>query len=334
MRPDAEVPLDHGDPAGATPPRLAVVRRPATSTKRTGRCSSTPADRPRRTVDFAEAECPGLRERFDIVGFDPRRRRPSRSFVYRGLRAMRGADPTIETGRPRPHVTERRAFVDACRAKYLKVLPFLGTRNVAHDMDRVRAALGDAKLNYLGYSYGSSLGEEYADPFPTKVRAMVLDGVVDNGESGLSSAEMQAAGFEKALGRFLDECTRQSGCGLGRNPGSVLNKVLASADRRPIPASRHDRPAGEGVAQLAVAQGLYSESLWPDLAQALKDASDGDGDGLVALADDYLQRDPTAATRTSPRATSPWAVSTAAWPKDPKRCSTGQDDGKEVSAPG
>lgn len=317
-----QVPLDYSRPKGEQI-GLALVRRQAKKpAQRIGALLVNPGGPGASAVEFAE-QLPlprELRDRFDIVGFDPRGvGRSTPLDCHRNLQAMYDADPTMEDQADRDrYLAETRTYVEGCRAKYARVLPFLGTRSVARDMDRVRAAVGDAKLSYVGFSYGSSLGEEYAALFPTNVRAMVLDGVVDNGQPGLRAADLQAAGFEKALQAFLDDCARQSGCPLGPNPGPVLDQVIGAAERRPIPAAGHDRPATPGVIQLAIGRALYSRELWPDLARALKEGADGNGNDLVALADDYLQRMPDGQYPNLFEIYFAVSCLDSAWPKDPQ----------------
>ena len=104
----------------------------------------------------------------------------------------------------------------------------MGTRNAARDMDVVRAALGDAKLTYLGKSYGTYLGAWYAQLFPSRVRAMVLDGAVNPDESAFSTSVVQAEGFEVALRSFTANCVRIRGCPLGN--GTVSAGIAGRRD--------------------------------------------------------------------------------------------------------
>jgi len=166
------------------------------------------------------------------------------------------------------------------------------TVSAAKDFDMVRSLLGQETLNYLGYSYGTSLGQEYARQFPDRVRAMILDGVVDHEPDGVTTAATQAEGFELALDNYVAHCDA-SGCGFGDvGAEDVIDEVIAAAEAEPIPAPGADRPATPGVVSLAMAQALYAEQLWSVLSAALRDAVDGDGSGLVDLADEYLSREP------------------------------------------
>ena len=181
------------------------------------------------------------------------------------------------------------AYADDCGEKYADYLPHVGTRDVARDMDAVRAAMGDDQLSYLGFSYGTAIGQVYADLFPDRVRSMVLDGVLELGPTGLELAADQAAGFETALDRFVEFCDAAEGCAIAGESLAAVEEVLALAEQPGgIPAPDADRPAGPGEANLGISYALYSESLWGQLDSALAAARGGDGSELVDLADGYI----------------------------------------------
>lgn len=288
------VPVDYDAPDGDTLD-LALVRTPASDPdKRIGSLVVNPGGPGGSGIDLAEALWLGsdIDARFDLVGFDPRGvGRSTPIECHDNLQELYGADPAPADPAATAHLLAvSKTFVDTCAERYGELLPHLGTRDVARDLDRIRAALGDEKLTYLGYSYGTSIGQVYADLFPTKVRALVLDGVVRLGESGLDAATSQALAFEQALDAFLQDCVETSSCPLGDDPGATLDRVIATARARPIPAPRADRPLGPGEVQLGVGQALYAKQLWPVLQRALVSADKGDGSALVGLADQYLHR--------------------------------------------
>ena len=164
-------------------------------------------------------------------------------------------------------------------------------------MDAIRAALGEQRVTYLGFSYGTYLGAEYADRYPTRVRAMVLDGAVDPSLSYAQGTLIQAVGFEHALDAFLKACSSTSQCGFatGGNPAVALNDVLRSIDSESLPATvaGEHRTLGPGEADLGVATALYAGTEgWPALAQALTEAAQGNGRGLLQLSDVYTERQP------------------------------------------
>jgi pimeloyl-ACP methyl ester carboxylesterase len=290
-----EVPVDHADPNGPTT-TLALVRRPARHPdQRIGALLFNPGGPGGSAIDLVEGlPLPSrLTDRFDIVGFDPRGAGRSDPLDCRShLQQIYDDDPSPDNPAEKAtFLSDSEAFVNECKEKYAPLLPFLGTTDVAKDMDLVRAALGGEQISYVGFSYGTSIGQEYARLFPTRVRAMVLDGVVDLSLSGLQGAEGQAKGFSDAFARFATHCERD-GCNLDAPAPIVLDRVMAAAEQTPIPSPHADRPATPGVVSLGVTQALYTQLYWADLARALAAAETGDGSRLVDLANEYLHRNP------------------------------------------
>jgi pimeloyl-ACP methyl ester carboxylesterase len=149
-------------------------------------------------------------------------------------------------------------------------------------MDRIRAALGDEKLSYFGYSYGTYLGAVYAELFPEKIRAMVLDAATDPSISAQQDIINQVVGFERSFDAFLAQCAADPSCAFysGGNPGAAYDALMASLEQQPI-AGDGSIDVGVSIAQLGVLSLLYSESEWPALAEALASAQAGDGSLLL-----------------------------------------------------
>lgn len=288
-----EVPLDYSDPSGATI-ELGVARAPATG-DRIGALFVNPGGPGATATDFAATLAfllpDAISEHFDIVGIDPRGVGDSAP-IDCGIDAadLYRVDPTMEDDADRQTILDTSAeYVADCGAEYGDQLPFVSTRDVARDMDAVRAAMGDEQLSYLGFSYGTAIGQVYADLFPERVRAMVLDGVLELGPTGLELAAEQAAGFETALARWVEYCRAGEGCQTASDPLGAVEQVLALAEQPGgIPAPGADRSAGPGEANLGISLALYSQSLWSQLDSALAAALDGDGSELVGLADQYI----------------------------------------------
>lgn len=290
------VPLDHDDPEGETIELDVTRHRADDPDRRIGALLLNPGGPGGSATELARTypRAGELGDRFDIVGFDPRGVGTSEPVLdcSDGLQAMYDADPTIDSpADEEEYLATSEAYVDDCAAAAGDALAFMGTTEVAKDMDLVREALGEDQISYLGYSYGTSIGQEYARLFPERVRAMILDGVVDHAPDGVTTATDQAEGFELALDNYVAHCA-ESGCGLPGDARAVIDDVVAAAEDAPIPAPDADRPATPGVVNLALAQSLYAEQLWSVLSAALRDAVDGDGTGLVELADQYLGREP------------------------------------------
>ncbi len=281
------VPLDHAEPDGETI-TVFVKRLPATGDRIGGlffNFGGPGAGAADLITQFAIPD--SIRERFDIVGMDPRGVGQSTPLDC-GLdpATLYSADPTIEDE------TDAAALIDIslryandCEAARGPLLPHLGTNNVARDMDLIRAGMGDETLSYVGYSYGTSIGQAYAELFPGRVRAMIIDGLVDPEPSGIESAIDQAEGFETALANWAAACDDRSGCRF-EDPIGAVDDVLALAEDG-VESANGERVLGPGEAAIALAYPLYNQTLWPSLDAALALAIAGDGSGMVALADAY-----------------------------------------------
>ena len=163
-----------------------------------------------------------------------------------------------------------------------------GTRDAARDLDRIRELLGEERISYLGYDDGTALGQAYASFFPDHVRAMVLDGVVDVGQSGPDLLTAQAMAGEEALGRFVDDCVDGAACPLGgktEDAMALVDELVAEVEAAPVPARSTDRTLGPTELHDGLAHGLTDRARWPQLAVALIQAVNGDGSTLVAWAD-------------------------------------------------
>jgi pimeloyl-ACP methyl ester carboxylesterase len=186
----AVVPLDYDRPKGRQI-TVALARLPAADpSRKIGSLFLNPGGPGGSGVDFLLGAGPFLysdevRARFDLVGFDPRgiiRSTPLRCFD--SLEEAEAAFFTpfqfpVTRAEERLWIQTDRAVARACAERGGPILDHMSTANVARDMDLLRRAVGDAKLTYAGYSYGSYLGSTYANLFPTKVRALVVDGVLD-----------------------------------------------------------------------------------------------------------------------------------------------------------
>ena len=159
-------------------------------------------------------------------------------------------------------------------------------------MDILRQAVGDDRLNFLGYSYGTFLGTLYAEQFPAQVGRFVLDGALDPSLDVMEVSEGQSAGFQLAMTRFARDCTTRRSCPWEGSAANVLrgiNTILAKVDRQPLPTeSGRDLVQSEALGALFYA--MYSPTLWPSLRQALAQARIGDGYGLQSIADYAVER--------------------------------------------
>ena len=239
-----------------------------------------------------------IRERFDIIGFDPRGVNSSTAIrCIDNLDGHAALDPSPDDASELTELVEAaREYAEACASRNDATLPYLSTDAVARDLDRIRASVGDDKLTYLGFSYGTLIGVTYADRFPDRIRAMALDGAIDPSlDLGAFRAD-QAVAFEGALKRFLADCAKRRDCAFheGGKSAAAFDALMASLDRNPIPAPRTGdrRLVGPGLAWSAVLGALYSESYWEILAIALAQAKDGDGSVMLAISDPFRGRKP------------------------------------------
>ncbi|QNP70349.1 alpha/beta fold hydrolase [Streptomyces roseirectus] len=230
-----------------------------------------------------------LRERYDLVSFDPRGVGRSEGVRCRSDREIAAAETVDST--PDTPQEERAYFQDAagfgrgCAKAAGDLLSHVSTTDTARDMDLMRQVLGDTKTHYFGISYGTELGGVYAHLFPGNVGRLVLDAVVDPTADAVGHARNQARGFQLALDNYLRSTGQDPEAGTRR-----IADLLARLDADALPASS-GRRLTQTLAVTGIVTPLYSESSWPSLTRALEEAEGGDGSGLLALADAYNERD-------------------------------------------
>ncbi|TMR95117.1 alpha/beta hydrolase [Nonomuraea basaltis] len=293
------VPLDYAQPNGEKID-LALIKLPATGKgQRLGSMVFNfggPGASGVDTLDQAAKALTKLRARYDLISFDPRGVERS-SGVRCGNSAQMDRFTSLDTLPPndethRESLAANKEFAALCQQNSGKILPYVGTVNAARDMDRIRAAVGDAKLNYVGMSYGTQLGGVYATEFPKNVGRMVLDAPLDPTVTFAQRTLAQTRGFQNAYESFLKACVK-GGCAVGKdqatantNVENLMNQLTAQ------PLKVGTRELTQGLAATGVAAALYSEMTWPFLEQALGDALKGRGDALMYLADTYIGRSP------------------------------------------
>ena len=297
------VPLDYRATTGATID-IALIRAPARDEdNRIGSLLINPGGPGGSTIDLfpglVNSLSSDLRDRFDVVGFDPRgvgRSAPVSCVDDAAMARLLAANPDPKTASDRQRALDHsREFVDGCQRHSGRELPFMDTENTARDMDRIRLAVGDSKLSYLGFSYGTFLGAMYATLFPGQVRALALDGALNPQLPPLQASTDQAIAFQQALEAFVDWCSSHSRCEF-QAPGDLLaryRRLLARIDENPLPTSIGGRVLASGDAHTAVASTLYDQNDgWPALGRGLEEAENGDGTALLRLADAYNERSP------------------------------------------
>lgn len=232
--------------------------------------------------------------RFDIVGFDPRgvgRSAPVECYTDKQLDASFGLDPDPVGDEFTAELSRMEQVAATCAGKYGDALNHFSTRQTAHDMDAIRTAVGDERMTYLGFSYGTLLGAVYAQLYPEQIRAMVLDGAVDAEEDGIAASEGQAAGFELAFSNFVDWCDgTPAECPLGPDTRAAVTGAIESARADPV-AGSDGRVATAGWVFWAVVSTMYQQGLWPELGAAIDQLDGGDPSGVFELVDVYTGRD-------------------------------------------
>lgn len=292
-----EVPLDYDDPDGGSF-EVALFRVRATDPdKRIGPLLwnfGGPGEPGISNLRIAAQVLSNkVTSRFDLIGFDPR--------------GTGGSDP-VECGLRGDHsvtrylvpvtASERRAtrkeihrFYEACKRKLGRALGYIATVDTARDMDRIRAVLGEEQISYIGYSYGTYLGQAYANMFPTRVRAMVLDGVENAELKPIDAALAQAKAVEHALDAVLRKCARDPKCAfhMGGRSGAAFDALAARIEAKPMRVGK--RELGPNEFWAGVVGPLYDDTEQV-LTRGLASAARGDGKALLRSADRESGRRP------------------------------------------
>jgi pimeloyl-ACP methyl ester carboxylesterase len=232
-----------------------------------------------------------LRERYDLVSWDPRGVGASEGVRCRSdkeTQAAEAVDATPDTpAEERAYLRDATDFARGCEKGAGNLLAHVSTTDTARDMDLMRQVLGDTELHYFGISYGTELGGVYAHLFPERVGRLVLDAVVDPGADSVAHRRNQARGFQRALDNYLTAT--------GQAPERGTLKIADLLDR--IDAEPLDTYSRRKLTQVLAFTGivwpLYRQDSWPSLTSALDSAEQGDGSELLALADGYNERDPS-----------------------------------------
>ena len=294
-----QVPFDYNDPSAGTFTLYVKLLPAANPTLRIGSMMVNPGGPGFGGSSLADDASyyfsSDIIDHFDIIAWDPRGTGKSTPAVdcvddydqYFGIDS-----PPDSPEEKQALIDASQAFNDECMDNSDEILPYISTQASATDMNSIRQALGEDKISYFGFSYGSELGATWATMFPQTVRAAVFDGAVDPQATSAQEGMAQAGGFEGQLTTFLAACSKNSTCAFynGGKAEAAFDSLLLELDAKPLVVTKDRTPVTQGVAFTAVAQAMYSDSNWPQLEQALAYAQQGDGAGLLKLYDDYYQR--------------------------------------------
>ncbi|MEH0927325.1 alpha/beta hydrolase [Micromonospora sp. CPCC 205558] len=268
------LPVDWARPGGETF-QLALARRTATDpTARIGALVFNPGGPGLSGVDVvltADSQLgPDVLRRFDIVSFDPRG--TVRSAPVRCSSALLARHPSLAPATAAEFERLRtydRQLRDDCRAHSGPLFDHLDSVSVARDTDAIRAALGERQLSFYQWSYGTLIGQAYAELFPDRVRALVMDSVMDHSQGIREYTRSGAASNEALFHEFVTWCDRTVSCALhGRDIPALFDRLMSRADAGTLV------DAGTGAKlswfELGFATFVnFFDSTWADLANTL-----------------------------------------------------------------
>jgi pimeloyl-ACP methyl ester carboxylesterase len=302
----ARAPMDWANPATASID-LALVRHPATGPKlgsllvNPGGPGGSGYDFVADSVDFATSQ--KLQSRYDVVGFDPRGvGRSSAVSCYDDpafLDEFNYGDGTTDQAGPvgsdawiADLAATNAEFAAACLQFTGPLLQFVDTVSAARDLDLLRAVLGDAKLNYLGYSYGTFLGATYADLYPQNTGHLVLDGAIDPSTTDFDVTKTQAVGFENAFRAYLEDCVTRTACPFDGTVDEAMAQTGALLDTlNDVPLRAPDgRLLWGSTMFIAIILPLYNQDSWPFLDDLFSEVFAGETATAFFLADNYNGR--------------------------------------------
>lgn len=296
-------PLDYDRPSRATDLELAVSRKKATGPgKKIGSLLVDPGGPGASAINYLQQYAPepaAVKARYDMAAMDPRGVARSEPVVCLPNKQMDAYTQVDQTPDDKGEVTKLTSafekFAQGCKNRSGDVLGHVSTIEAARDMDLFRAALGDEKLTYVGASYGTFLGATYAGLYPSRVGRLVLDGAMDPSLSSRTLNQDQTAGFNTAFTAFAADCIKKRDCPLGtkstEDAGKQLSALFSRLDEKPIPTG-DTRKLTESLATSGVIAAMYDQNAWPVLREYLTRAKGGDGSGLLALSDQYYEREP------------------------------------------
>lgn len=294
-----EMPIDYDDPEGDTG-AISMLRLPASGEKE-GSLLVNPGGPGGSGNNFVAAlfeqwQASPINERFDIVGFDPRGvgATTPRAECFTDEENDRGLGFRVSTVYEVPSAEAAADIAERCieGTGGAERLASISTTNTVHDMDLMRAVLGDDKLSFFGFSYGSELGAAYARMYPENARAIAIDGVIAPDLTAAEFRVTQMVALQSSFDDLAAACATSPDCVLGADPAGAserLREILSPLVDAPA-TTQGGREVTIWDAYTGIIGGMYSEAKWPDVTAALAEFDAGSADGLLALRDTYFSR--------------------------------------------
>ncbi|QWF77437.1 alpha/beta hydrolase [Amycolatopsis sp. CA-230715] len=233
-----------------------------------------------------------LRQRFDIVTWDPRG--VSRSHAVRCDAALLAKAPTTfpDTEQQYRDLVAYNGKLGAdCRARTGALFDHVDTASAVRDLDAIRGALGEERLSFYGASYGTQVGQQYAELFPGRIRAMTIDSNMDHSlRSGGRYIETASEDLEGSFTAFADWCARTSGCALrGQDVREVWDDVLAKAEGGTLVDPKTGKAMTSEALQSELMNAMYHpEKTWYTEATRLQALAKGAPSDAAAVAKEDL----------------------------------------------
>ncbi len=293
---NVKVPLDYKKPGGKTI-TVAMAKVPAANGKPIGSLFVNPGGPGESGIDLVSGAdkifSKALRDQYDIVGFDPRGVGSSTAVdCVSDAELGKYLDSEFDLSTPEGKKAEKaqaEKFAKGCKDKSGDLLAHVGTESAARDLDVLRGLVGDKKLNYFGFSYGTSLGGMYANLFPKKTGRLVLDGALNPQFGGARMGYEQTIGFEKAFERYAEYCVKGGNCPLGSSVDAAKKKMRALFDqafKKPFPTADPKRPLNRNMLKYGVMLAMYSTAYRPYLDTGLSQLiKNNDGSFLLGWYD-------------------------------------------------
>ncbi|PPK65681.1 alpha/beta hydrolase [Actinokineospora auranticolor] len=284
------VPVDWAEPGG-TRIDLTVARRKAGDpARRIGVLLVNPGGPGGSGVDVVLAAeqviTPDLLARFDIVSYDARG--IGRSQPVRCSAELLGRQPTAYPASQTEFdalVAYNRELAADCRARSGPVFDHADSLSVVRDIDAYRRALGERKISFYGLSYGTLIGQQYAEEYGEHVRAMILDSNMDHSLDARGLGDTGAAAGEDSFAEFVAWCDRTPGCALhGRDVGAVWDGLLARADHGEVVDG-----SGRVVTANGLARGAHSQLAFPNWSELAEQIAAADGGAPIQFPNDQAQ---------------------------------------------